>query len=164
MTTDRLKLSQIAVIVATFVMAMLLAILPLPADGQWLRPDWVALVLAYWCMAIPERIGIGIGWLVGLALDGLYGSLLGEQALAKALLAYLTLHFYLRLRVFPRWQQALAIGGLIGASDLVVLMIRSLIHGTPPIWSDTAPMVTNVLLWPFIYVTLREVRRRAKIS
>ncbi|MHB1566461.1 MAG: rod shape-determining protein MreD [Acidiferrobacter sp.] len=161
---DHLRPRQIAVIMATFVIAMLLAIMPMPASVQLLRPDWVALVLAYWCLAIPDRVGVGSGWLVGLALDGLYGSLLGEQALAKALLAYLTLHFYLRLRMFPRWQQALAIGGLIGVSDLVVLMIRSLVHGAPPIWSDTAPMVANVLLWPFVFVILREVRRRAKIS
>lgn len=161
---NNLRLSQRAVILATFAAAIVLAIIPTPGNIGLLRPDWVALILTYWVMAIPDRIGVGIAWLTGLTLDVLYGSLLGEQALAKALLAFLILRLYLRLRMFPRWQQALAVGVLIGLSDLVVLMIKSLVHGIPPVWSDTAPMVTNILLWPFIFAVLREVRRRAKIS
>ncbi len=159
-----LTLKQRAIILASFVAAMILAIVPLPGSLQLLRPDWVALVLVYWCMAVPERIGIGSGWVVGLFLDVLYGSLLGEQALAKALLAYLTLRFTLRLRVFPRWQQALAVGTLVALSDLILIMIKSLVRGAPPLWSDTAPMIANVIVWPFLFAVLREVRRRAKIS
>ncbi len=161
---DNLTARQIATIAATFVVAILLGVMPTPGYAALLRPDWVAIVLVYWCIAIPDRIGIGIAWLIGLLLDGLYGSLLGEQALAKAFLAYLALRFYLRLRIFPRWQQAVAIGLLIAASDVVVLMTKSLVHGNTPIWGDTVPMMINVVLWPFLFPLLREVRRRAKIS
>ena len=157
-------LGQRALVVLTFAFAILLEILPLPSYAKLLRPDWVALVLVYWCMAIPDRVGVGGAWMLGLFLDTLYGSLLGEQALAKAMLAFLTLHFTLRLRMFPRWQQAIAVGVLIAISDLLILMVKSLVHGTPPIWSNTAPMVVNVILWPFLFAILREVRRRAKIS
>ena len=90
-----LTLKQRALILASFVAAMVLTIVPLPGAIRLLRPDWVALVLVYWCMALPVRIGVGSGWVLGLFLDVLYGSLLGEQALAKALLAYLTLRFTL---------------------------------------------------------------------
>ncbi len=157
-------LSQRATIVATFAIGILLTLAPLPRAIGVLRPDWVALILVYWCLAIPDRIGVGSAWILGLVLDGLYGSLLGEQALAKALLAFLTLRFTLRLRVFPRWQQSLAVGILIALSDLLILMVKSLVQGTAPIWSDTAPMIANVILWPFLFTILREVRRRAKIS
>lgn len=157
-------LGQRMLVLTTFVVATLLTLMPLPGYANILRPNWVALVLVYWCMAIPTRMGVGSGWLLGLLLDILYGSLLGEQALAKALLAFLTLRFTLRLRVFPRWQQALATGVLIAISDLFVLMIKVLVHGTAPIWDDTAPMVANIILWPFVFAILREVRRRAKIS
>jgi rod shape-determining protein MreD len=155
---------QRLIILASFISAMVLAVIPLPDSVQLLRPDWVALVLVYWCMAIPERIGVGTGFVAGLFLDVLYGSLLGEQALAKALLAFLALHFTLRLRMFPRLQQALAVGTLIAISDLMVIMIKSLVHGMPPLWSDTAPMVANIVVWPVVFTILREVRRRAKIS
>ncbi len=157
-------LSQRATIVATFAIGILLTLAPLPRSIGILRPDWVALILVYWCLAIPDRIGVGSAWILGLVLDGLYGSLLGEQALAKALLAFLTLRFTLRLRVFPRWQQSLAVGILIALSDLLILIVKSLVQGTAPIWSDTAPMIANVILWPFLFTVLREVRRRAKIS
>ena len=157
-------LTQRALVLTTFALGILLSILPLPGYISLLRPDWVALVLVYWCMAIPDRVGIGSAWALGLLLDVLYGSLLGEQALAKALLAFLTLRFTLRLRMFPRWQQSIGVGVLIAVSDLAVLMVKSLVHATPPIWSDTAPLVANVLLWPFLFAVLREVRRRAKIS
>ncbi len=157
-------LSQRATIVATFAIAVLLTLAPLPRAVSLLRPDWVALVLVYWCLAIPDRIGVGSAWVLGLFLDGLYGSLFGEQALAKALLAFLTLRFSLRLRVFPRWQQSLAVGILIAVSDVWVLMVKSLVQGIAPIWSDTAPMIANVIIWPFLFTVLREVRRRAKIS
>ncbi len=159
-----LTLKQRLLILLSFVTAMMLAVIPLPDSVRLLRPDWVSLVLVYWCMAVPERIGIGSGWVLGLFLDVLYGSLLGEQALAKALLAFLALHFTLRLRMFPRSQQALAVGTLIAISDLVVIMIKSLVHGTPPLWRDTAPMIANVIVWPVLFTILREVRRRAKIS
>ncbi|HUW98880.1 MAG TPA: rod shape-determining protein MreD [Acidiferrobacter sp.] len=156
--------TQRALVGLTFAISILLAILPLPGYTKLLRPDWVALVLVYWCMAIPDRVGIGSAWVLGLFLDILYGSLLGEQALAKVLLAFLALHFTMRLRMFPRWQQAIAAGVLIAISDLVVLLVKSLAHGTPPTWSDTAPMIANVIVWPFLFIILREVRRRAKIS
>ncbi len=68
-----LTLKQRLLILASFVLAMMLAIIPLPDSVRLLRPDWVSLVLVYWCMAVPERIGVGSGWIVGLFLDALYG-------------------------------------------------------------------------------------------
>jgi len=161
---DALTFRQRAVVWATFASAILLTLAPLPNVLAILRPNWVALVLAYWYMAIPDRAGIGGAWVLGLFLDTIYGSLLGEQALAKAVLAFLILRFAHRLRVFPRWQQAMAVGVSVAVSDMVVLMIKSLVHGVHPIFSDTAPMVANAIVWPFLFVVLREVRRRAKIS
>lgn len=159
-----LTLRQRGLVAGTFGLAVLLTLVPLPGAIRLLRPDWVSLVLVYWCMATPDRLGVGTAWTLGLFLDAVYGSLLGEQALAKALLAFLALRFTLRLRVFPRWQQAIAVGVLVALSDVLILMIKALVHGTPPLLSDTAPMIANVILWPFLFAVLREVRRRAKIS
>ena len=70
------------VIAISFLLAFLLAGIPLPSELQRFRPDWVAMVLIYWCMALPHRIGIGVGWTVGLLLDIGRGALLGQHALA----------------------------------------------------------------------------------
>ena len=79
---------------------------------QPLRPYWLALVLAYWVLEAPERVGLGFAFAVGVLADLLYGSLLGEQALRLVIMAFILQRFRLRLRFFPLSQQALAIGGL----------------------------------------------------
>src|SRR3989344_1443770 len=101
---------------ATFAIAILLSVMPGPGWAEPFRPDWVGLVLIYWCMATPTRVGVGTGWLLGFIQDVLFGSLLGSHAIAKTLIAFITLKLHLQLRMFPRWQQA--------AAGLVLLMLR----------------------------------------
>ena len=66
------------VIVLTLVVGLMLAIVPLPEWAQGLRPEWPLLVLVYWCLALPQRVGVGVSWLVGLCMDVLSGALLTE--------------------------------------------------------------------------------------
>ncbi len=152
------------VIASTFVVALILAILPGPGWAQPFRPDWVTLVLIYWCMATPQRVGVGVGWTVGLILDVLYGSLLGQQALAETLIAFLTLKLHLRMRMFPRWQQAVTVLVLVTINHLVVLLIRDLVTHTPVRWSYWTSSIVSMLIWPWLFVILRDIRRRARVS
>ena len=92
------------IIVLSFVVSFMLAIMPLPSWASLWRPDWVALVLIYWCIAIPQRIGIATGWLVGLTSDVLNETLLGQQALSLCLIAYISVKLHRRIRLFPLWQ------------------------------------------------------------
>ena len=88
------------VIWTSFLVALILTILPLPAWAGPYRPEWTLLVLIYWCMAIPQRVCIGVGWVVGILLDALRESLLGQNALGFALAAFVTIKLHQRLRVF----------------------------------------------------------------
>ena len=94
------------VILLTFFIAYLLAIVPFPEWAMSYRPEWVPLVLIYWVMALPYRFGIGSAWVVGLVLDILEGSILGLNALALVALAYITLSLHMRLRMFSTFQQS----------------------------------------------------------
>jgi rod shape-determining protein MreD len=94
------------VILLTFFIAYLLAIVPFPEWAMSYRPEWVPLVLIYWVMALPYRIGIGSAWAAGLILDILEGSILGLNALALVILAYITLSLHKRLRMFSTFQQS----------------------------------------------------------
>jgi rod shape-determining protein MreD len=150
-------------IVASFLLAFLLTVLPLPDQFQNARPEWVALVLIYWCMATPERVGPSVGWLVGLAQDALQGALLGQHALAYALLAYLTIKLHQRMRVFPIWQQALSVMVLLLLSRLVLLWVSGLIGRPPADWQYWMAALTGSLIWPLVFVVMREMRRAARV-
>ena len=99
--------------------ALLLGLLPLPLALQPLRPFWLALVLAYWLIEAPERVGLGFAFCVGLVADVVYGGLLGEQALRLVILAFIVQRFRARLRFFPLSQQALTLGALL-VNDRIV--------------------------------------------
>jgi rod shape-determining protein MreD len=128
------------------------------------RPDWVSLVLIYWCMAAPERVGVGTGFVVGIVLDTLYGSILGLHALAKSLTAYLAIKTHLKLRMFPRLQQAIAIGVLLVLNQLLILWIRGMLGKAPTGIGYWTPSIVGMVVWPWLFVILRDVRRRFRVA
>lgn len=151
-------------IITSFVAALMLTMLPLPDWAEPARPEWVAMVLIYWCMALPTRVGIGIGWLMGLLVDVTRGALLGQHALALALVAYITLTLHQRLRVYPLWQQSLVVLMLVALAQLLVLWVRGVIGQSPGSWGYWLPSVTSMLLWPWMFLILRDVRRHFRVT
>lgn len=143
----------------TFVVALILVSLPAPAWLDQFRPDWVALVLIYWCLATPERVGIGTGFTVGLQLDVLFGSLLGQQAFAKTVIAFLTVKLHLRIRAYPRWQQAATILLLLFINQFMVYWLRDLIDSAPIQAGFWSTAIVGMVLWPWVFILLRRVRR-----
>jgi len=148
----------------TFIIAMVVSLVRWPDWAQPFRPDWVGMVLIYWCLALPNRVGVGTGWLVGLVEDILYGSLLGQYALAKTLIAFIAVKTHLKIRMFPRWQQAVVVFLMLLAGQFVVAWIRSLtIQGATTIPYFT-PSIVGMVLWPWLFVILRDFRRRSRID
>lgn len=138
--------------------ALLLGLLPLPPMLQPLRPYWLALVLAYWVIEDPDRVGLGMAFVAGLIGDLVYGGLFGEQALRLVVMAYILQRFRARLRFFPMSQQALAIGGLLVNDRIVTAAIHVAIgEPTLPATFWLAPL-SGLLLWPLVYVALDSLR------
>jgi rod shape-determining protein MreD len=135
-------------ILFTFIVALLLTIMPLPEWARYLRPDWVGLVLIYWCMAVPERVGVGSGWFAGLLLDTLTGTLLGQHAAGLALVAYLSIRTHQRVRLNPVWQQALTVLLFLFIHQLVTLWVHSSIGLPHPGWRYWLTPFIGALLWP----------------
>ena len=108
------KSNGVWVIVLSFFLAYLLAIVPFPDWAMNYRPEWVAMVLIYWVVALPYRVGIGSAWFAGLVLDILKGSVLGLNAVGLVIVAYVTLSLHLRFRMFSSLQQAGLVLVLIG--------------------------------------------------
>ena len=147
-------------ILVSFLVAMILTSLPLPESAIIYRPDWLAMVLIYWCMAIPERIGIFTGWMLGLMLDVMYGSLLGQNAMALSIIAYLVNILHLRVRMFPLWQQSVMVFLLIILHLAISAWIRGITGQFFVTWTYWMPALTSALVWPFIFIVLRDIRRQ----
>ncbi len=153
------------VITASFVLAAILSILPLPDAIALYRPQWVALVLIYWVMALPHRVGLLTAWLIGFLMDVLQGSLLGLNGLALALVAYLALSLYRRLRMFTLLQQSWTVLVLIGLHQLVSFWVLTMSdQNVPSNMMFILPAFSSAILWPLIFLGLRHLRRSFMIS
>ena len=138
--------------------ALLLMLLPIPPALQPLRPYWLALVLAYWVMEDPDRIGLGWAFVIGVVADLVVGTLLGEQALRLVVITFILQRFRARLRFFPMSQQALAIGALLLNDRIVALAIRMTL-GEPALASLAwfSPLI-GMLLWVPVFMLLDGLR------
>ena len=152
------------IIVLSFVAAMAMQIMPLPDFLAMLRPDWVVMVLIYWCMALPQRIGVGMGWMTGLVMDVLLDSLLGQHALTMAIIAYLTLNLHQRIRVFPLWQQGITVMILLIFQAALTLWINGMVGKTVSAGLYLLPAITSALAWPAVFLFMRHLRRRYQVN
>ena len=148
----------------TFVIGFVLSALPLPETIIDWRPCWLAMLLIYWCMALPERVGILSAWLLGLLFDVQQSFILGQHALGFVFLAYIIIRNHKRLRVYPLLQQALVVCLYLliyQAIMLLVMLLSGTITYTLFYW---LPAFTSMLIWPWLFIFMRDFRRRNNIA
>lgn len=149
------------IIVLTILVAAWVSLLPWPDRLSLFRPEWLALVLIYWVIALPYRIGVFWGFFIGLFQDVLMGAVLGQHALAFAVVAWLAQAAHKRLRVFPPLQQNLVVFLLVGVSIMVSYLVQDATgraHYSPLLMQLGA--VASALLWRPVYALLRTVRQQ----
>ena len=151
------------IVAATLIIALLLNIVPLPEWARTGRPEFVALVLIYWVMALPERVGVGSAWVVGLLLDLLEGATFGQNALSLAVVAYLALVLYQRLRMYGAWQQAAVLFLLLGVNQLIGHWVHGIKYQPVGGLIFLIPALTSALLWPCVMPLLRYLRRAYQV-
>lgn len=142
----------------SLVIALVLALLPMPPVLQPLRPYWLALVMAYWVMEDPDRVGLGFAFLVGLVADLVIGSLFGEQALRLVVITFILQRFRARLRFFPMSQQALAIGALLLNDRIVTTAVHLILSAPVPTSMSWFSPLVGMLLWVPVFVLLDGLR------
>jgi len=126
-------------ILFSLLLALIWNLAPWSGVGLMLRPDFLALVLLYWGIHQPRKIGMGAAWLMGLVIDVANGSLLGQHALAYCLMMFAALLVHRRILMFPLWKQALH----------VVLLLSSL---------------SGAMLWPALSFLLQHPQRSSSRS
>jgi rod shape-determining protein MreD len=155
---------DIFIIGVTFFLALCLSVLPLTEILQAARPDWVIVVLIYWVVAMPHRVGIICAWCIGLLVDVLHGQLMGQSALIFVIVAFFSQHLYQRLRMYLIWQQAGVIFLLVGMGQFIKYLIQAMLIGqTPQSMMYLLSAFTSALLWPCVYLILRSLRRHYDI-
>lgn len=154
----------VLIVVGTLIVGFVLSQMPLPDMLVWWRPEWVAMIVIYWVMALPHRFGIGSAWVSGLALDVIKGSLLGMNALSLTIVAFITLLLHKRLRMYPLWQQAMMVFVLVGINQLIFHWIQSFVGTTGDTLVFLLPALVSALLWPWVFVLLRGIRRTFRVN
>jgi len=154
---------RVFAITSSLIAGMLLSLLPLPQWALWYRPLWVFMIFSYWVLALPHRIGLGMAFVLGLLMDSLQGTLIGVHTIALLMTTFLLQKFYLRLRLFPLMQQASCIFVLSLLYQALIFMSQHVVAKLPFDWRYWMASLTTMLLWPWLFVLLRDWRRRFEV-
>lgn len=129
-------------------------------SAAW-RPDVLAVILVFWGINQPGRVGVGVAFFLGLLMDVHQGSLLGQHALAYALLGFFATLIHRRLVWFDLLNQAAHVFGLLMASQVVIFLVRMGSGGQFPGWLYFLAPFVGAALWPVVHVILLAPQRRA---
>ena len=149
------------VIYLTLLVALVLMILPLPDWAQIYRPNWMALVMIYWSMALPKRVGLWFAFFSGIILDTSLGTLLGQHTLALVLIIAINVNFYQRIRVLALAQQAIYVFVLLLINQVLVAWVEGFLGRSTPLLAFFGAPFIGMLIWPWVFVVLRDIRRKA---
>ncbi|UJF19149.1 rod shape-determining protein MreD [Vibrio sp. SS-MA-C1-2] len=148
------------IIWVSFFIALILQIMPWPGVLENFRPSWVMLIMCYWVMATPHRINIGSALFLGLIWDLTLGATIGTRGLTMAIIAYIVALNFQLLRNMALWQQAFVIGLLTLAGKVIEFwaeyMMQNIQFDPQSLWA----ILINFLLWPWVFLFLRRIRRK----
>lgn len=154
-------------ILLTVAGAMALAVMHLPETWPqwlgWLRPAWVAMVIFYWVMELPHRIGLIAAWVIGTLLDVLIAEPLGLNGLILAAITYVAWRFYERLRMYSVFQQCGVVFLLVLGAELLRGLVLNLVSDHAWSWGILVPPAASLLLWPFVALLLMRLRVRFRV-
>jgi rod shape-determining protein MreD len=145
-------------IASTILVALFLNGLPWTGIGLILHPDFVALVLLYWCMHKPLRIGIGLSWAVGILADVSDATLFGQHALAYTLLAFGGVVLHHRMKMFNLRQQAIQVFAIFALTYAVYALVSWQVNGYV-VWPYLFGCVTSTLLWMPLNLLFQAMRQ-----
>jgi rod shape-determining protein MreD len=156
------------VVGGSLLLALLLTAVQLPPGFPdwlaWLRPDWVAIVILYWVIALPQQVGMTTAWIAGLLVDSITGNLLGQHALGLVIIAWAGLSLYERLRMYAMLQQAFIVFVTVALAQCIDMAIEIVARDARWSWGVLGPAVTSALLWPIAFDAQRALRRRFRIA
>lgn len=149
-------------VIVTFIVGLMLTIVPLPEVIEPFRPDWLTLLVIFWAMQLPRGWSVGTAWLIGIVLDVAYGTLLGQHALALCVIAFTTVRFHLLMRVFPMSQLTATVFALLALYQFILFWINGVAGVTAASVTYWGPVIIGTLIWPLFFMFLSGVRYRTR--
>jgi len=138
--------SHAALVWGSVLLAWLVSLLPWRLWPQ--APDVLLLVIVFWCVHEPRRVGLVTAFVFGLLMDVHDAAVLGQTALTYVLLAYGALVLQRRLQRFDPWSQALHMLPLFLGAGMLATMIQAWLAGRWPGWAWAVGAVLTAALWP----------------
>ena len=123
----------------SIIIALILTIIPLPDWAQAYRPDWVLLVVIFWCLNSVTPSSLVTAWSAGLAVDLLTDSLLGQHALMITIICYLVTRAHRQLDSYALRKQSLIIGLYSALYLFINYWILGIRHINPGNWTIGDP-------------------------
>jgi len=152
------------VIVTSILLALIVYVVPIPLEWRWFRPELPTLVLLYWVLALPHRVGIVSASLVGLILDFMDGMTPGAFSVGMALSALTLLFSYQRVRLFDGFQQSIVIGLVVALALMIERWVQNLMGVGGRGLVFLYPALTSALVWVPLRNGLRGFRRHYEVS
>ena len=137
----------------TLVLAFLLNLLP---TSYWpFFPEWVMLVVLFWSVRAPLIVGTGTAFVLGLLMDVVDGSLLGQHALAYVLVSYTGRVLSARILWMPLKQQVMHVVPIMFVGALIEVLVRWFAGDEFPGYLYLLQPLLSALLWvPATYVLM----------
>lgn len=150
--------------VLSTLVGLALFILPIPDLWAPWRIAWPLLVVVYWCLALPQLLGIRYAWITGLCMDLLSQDILGQNALFCIVLAYIAIAMRQFVLYLSMWLQTLPIGAMLTVPVALSVWFDAVIYDSALSWRPWGTVLTSVCVWPWVFSVLRRVRLMVPMS
>lgn len=142
-------------IIVSIIIAFALTILPMRPEWVLYRPEWIALTFIHWGLVSPNKSSLLFAWFVGLLIDAVYGSIIGQHALGFTIVLFLTLRMRSRLLLDSVFQQFFLVFLVLGTYLLINLWILGITGNSPKGWSYWLTVLTSLIVWPVYHSYLK---------
>jgi rod shape-determining protein MreD len=141
-------------IILSLIIAFALTILPIRDEWVLFKPEWLALTLIHWGLMSPSKSSLMLAWFVGLLVDSVYGSTMGQHALGFTIVLFMTLRMRPRLLVDSFFQQLFLLFVVLGTYLLINLWILGITGHSPKGWGYWITVLSSLFIWPFYHYFL----------
>ena len=149
-------------VLLSLIIAFALTIIPVRESWLLWRPEWLALTFVHWGLASPKNSSLLLAWFVGLLVDAIHGSILGQHALGYSIVLFMILLMRPRILIDSFFQQIFLLSFVLGTYLLINLWILGATGNSPPGWGYWTTVLSSLLIWPLYHYYMQVYHAKKK--